>query len=48
MYNKQIKREMTLGKKKFMITVDHDRINSDPMFLKLKRGSMQRIHVHKE
>jgi hypothetical protein len=30
-------RKITLGLNKFMISVDHDRINNDPMFLKLIR-----------
>jgi hypothetical protein len=49
MYNNQKKRKITLGKrkitlwqKKFVISVDHDRINNDPMFLKLRRDSPRR------
>jgi hypothetical protein len=52
MYNNQKKRKITLGQrkitlwqKKFVIIVDHDRINNDPMILNLRRGSMQRIQV---
>jgi hypothetical protein len=48
MYNNQRKINITLGQKQFVITVDHDRIKSDPMFLKLRRDSkeiLQRIHT---
>jgi hypothetical protein len=39
MYNNQRKkkRKITLGKKQFVIIVDHDRINNDPMFLNLRK-----------
>jgi hypothetical protein len=52
MYNNQRKRKITfgqrkitLGKKQFVITVDHDRINSDPMFLKLRRDSREILKI---
>jgi hypothetical protein len=48
MYNNQKKRKITLWQKQFVIIVDHDRINNDPMTLNLRRGSMQRIHVQKK
>jgi len=51
MYNNQRKRMITLGQKQFLITVDHNRIKSDTMFLNLKRDSeeiLQRIHTHNQ
>ena len=55
MYSNQKKRKITLGhkkitlgQKKIVTIVDHDRINNDPMILKLRRGRIQRIHVQKE
>jgi hypothetical protein len=50
MYHNHRKRNITLGQKKSVIIVDNDRINNDPMFLKIKRDSrviLQRIHTDK-
>jgi hypothetical protein len=55
MYNNQRKRKITLGQRKitlqqkqFVINVDHDRINNDPMFLNLRRDSGERIHTQNQ
>jgi hypothetical protein len=32
----------------FMINVDHDRINNDPMFLNIRRDRGERIHTQNQ
>jgi hypothetical protein len=51
MYNNERKIKIALGQKKFVIIVDHDRINTDPMFLKIMRYSgeiIQKIHTQNQ